>query len=74
MVTPVITFTHHVKQEGVCIIVQSLVVQKQFGEEAEILGVNSIFPSVNLEEGDRILAINLVPRGILEDALSEVSL
>ena len=48
-------------------------VQEQLGEEAEVLGVVLVLPPVNLEEGDGVLAVDLVARRILVDALGQVS-
>ena len=48
-------------------------VQEQLGEEAEVLGVVLVLPPVNLEEGDGVLAVDLIARRILVDALGQVS-
>ena len=40
VVAVVVTLTHHVEQKGVRIIVERLMIEKQLGEEAQVLGVH----------------------------------
>ena len=35
-----VPFCHDVEQEGVCIVVESLVVQKEFGKQAQVLCIS----------------------------------
>ena len=72
--TSVVTLAHHVEEEGVGVVVESLVVQEQLGQQAQILGVSLVLPPVNLEEGDRLAPVDFISRWVLEVALGEVSL
>ena len=69
-----VTLAHHVEEERVRVVVERLVVEKQLGEQAEVLGVRLVLPTVDLEERDRVLAIDLVARGVFEVTLGDVSL
>ena len=72
--TSVVTLAHHVEEEGVRVVVERLVVQEQLGKQAQVLGVVLVLASVYFKEGNRVLSVDLIPRGILMDALGEMPL
>ena len=55
-----ITLAHHIEEEGVCVIIQGLVIKKQLGQEAQVLRVRFVLSSVNFKERDIILPVNLI--------------
>ena len=96
---------HDVEEEGVSVVVEGLVIQEQFGQQAEVLGIrlwerggvcvcarvwgegrekvdqwcysyktHFVFPSVDLEKGDVVLPIDLVPGRVMDGALGLMSL
>ena len=44
-----VALAQHIKQEGVDIVVQSLVVEEQLGQVAQVLAVDLLLPPVDLE-------------------------
>ena len=55
-----ISSSHAVEQERVDIVVEGFVIEKEFGEEAEIAAPSPLPPAVNLKEGDAIITINFI--------------
>ena len=43
--------SHDVEEEGVCVVVERLVIEEELGEEAEVLRVRLVLAAVDLEEG-----------------------
>lgn len=50
MKASVVEHRHDVKQKWVSVVIERLVVEKQLGEQAQILGVALVFAAVDLEE------------------------
>ena len=46
-----------------------LVIQEELGQQAQILAVILVLSAVELEEDDRVLAVDLVTRGVPDQAL-----
>ena len=69
-----VAFAHDVEEERVRVVVERFVVEEELGEQAEVLGVGLVLPTVDLEERDGVLAIDLVTRGVFEVTLGDVSL
>ena len=74
VVAAVVHLAHHVEEEWVRVVVERLVVQEQLGQQAQVLGVVLVLASVNFKEGNGILSVDLIPWGILVDALGEMPL
>mmetsp|Transcript_31062 Transcript_31062/g.58474 ORF Transcript_31062/g.58474 Transcript_31062/m.58474 type:complete len:406 (-) Transcript_31062:198-1415(-) len=74
MVTLLIHHAQDVEQEEVHVVVQSLVIQEQLGQVAEVLTVHFFLLAVHFEERDVALPVYLVPRRMTQLALLEVSL
>lgn len=55
-----VVLRHDVEEEGVCVIVQRLVVKETLGQKTQVLGVTLVLTSIDLKEGYGALAINLV--------------
>lgn len=51
---------HHVEEEGVGVVVEGLVVEEELGEQAKVLCVDLVHAAVDFEEGDGLLAVDLV--------------
>ena len=69
MTTLVVALTHDIEEEGVGVVVQGLVVQKQLGQQTEVLGVILILPSVNFKERYRVLPVDFIPWWMFKVAL-----
>lgn len=54
-----VVFRQDIEQEGLNVVVQGLVVEEQFGEEAQVLTVYLVGVSVDLEHGDVAAAVDL---------------
>jgi hypothetical protein len=48
VVAVAVNLAQHVEQEGVHIVVQCLVVQKQLGQQAQVLAVHPVLLAINL--------------------------
>ena len=61
--TGIIDLADDVKEEGLDVVVQRLVVEEELGEEAKILAIDALMGRVDLKDGDvmggRLLAIDL---------------
>ena len=64
--------SHAVEEEGVDIVVQSLVVKEEFREETEVPTPGALAAAVNLEERDAVVTVYLVTRRVQEGALEAV--
>lgn len=58
--SPVVHFAHDIKQEWVHVEVKRLVIQEEFRYVAQVLAVNLLFQSINLEHGQIAAAVDLV--------------
>lgn len=74
MEAAVVELSHHVEQEGVRVVVESLVVEEELGQQTEILSVAFVLPAVDLEERNRLFPVNLVTRRVPKVAFGNVSL
>ena len=64
----------YVEQEGVRVVVQEFVVEEELGEQAQVLRVGLVLAAVDLEERERMLAVDLVAGRMVELALDAVPL
>eukprot|EP00038_Savillea_parva_P030518 m.78287 g.78287 ORF g.78287 m.78287 type:complete len:426 (+) comp9205_c0_seq2:1562-2839(+) len=65
---------HNIKQKGVRVVVQRLVVEKQLGNEAEVLRVVLVFATIQFKKDNRVFAVDFITRGVSECALALVVL
>lgn len=70
----IIEFCHNIEQERVSVVVQSLVIEKEFRQQTKILSVALVLAAVDLEEGNRVLAVDLVAGRISQIAFGDVTL
>ena len=63
-----------VKEKGLHIIIERLVVQEQLDQQTEILTIDLVGLSVHLEDGEAVLAVNLRAGGTAPGALAQVML
>ena len=64
-----VALTHDVEQEGIGVVVKRLVVEKQLCEQAQVLGVRFVLPSVDFEKRNVALPVNLVSGRMSQVAL-----
>ena len=64
--------SHDVEQEGVGVVIERLVIEKELGEETQVLRVGLVLAAVDLEEGDLLLPVDLVARRVPQPALGQV--
>ena len=64
MATFAVILSEDIEEKGLHVIVQGLVVQKEFGQQAEILAVDLTHDSIHLKNGEIILAVNLICRWV----------
>ena len=69
MAAQLVHLCQHVEQEGLHIKVESLVVKKELGKEAEVLAVDLVVTSVRLKHRDGALAVDFMARGLSPCAL-----
>ena len=62
MSTFLIDLGHDVKVERIDVVVQSLVIEEELGQEAKILAVDTVVLAVNLKDTERSLAVDLPSR------------
>ena len=60
---------HDVKEKRLDVEIQRLVIEEEFGQEAEILTIHFVLFAVHFEHGDFAFAVNLVARGMAPNAL-----
>lgn len=65
---------HYVEEKRIGIIVECLVVEKEFGKQAQVLGIHLVFASIDFKEGNCMFAIDLVSRWMPKIALGQVPL
>lgn len=61
---------NHVKEEGLHIIIEGLVVQEQLGQDAELLTIELRYLAIYLEDGDVLASVNFISRWIVGGALA----
>ena len=64
---------HAVEEEGVDVVVEGFVVEEEFGEQAEVTAPRSLAATVDLEEGDIVVAVDLVAWRVHECAFGAVA-
>jgi hypothetical protein len=64
----------NIKEEGLHVIVERLVIKEELGEQAEILAVHFIVLSIDLEDGQIVVTVDLVARRVSQIALALVPL
>ena len=64
----------HVEEERLDVVVERLVVEKELGEQAQVLAVDLVELAVHFEEAHRVLAIDLAARRMTPHALLQVPL
>ena len=64
---------HAVEEEGVDVVVERFVVEEELAEEAEVAAPAALPAAVDLEEGDRGVAVDFVAGGVEEGAFGAVS-
>lgn len=69
MEAPRVELGHDVEEERVGVVVERLVVQEQLGQQAEVLRVVFVLPTVDLEEGYGVVSVDLVARRMAQVAL-----
>lgn len=62
----------HVEEKWLHIKVESLVIEEEFGQEAKVLTVDLVIVAVDLKDGDGSLAIDLLPRRLVAQALTNM--
>ena len=55
-----VDFADDVKEKGLDVVVERLVVKEELGEQAEVLTVDALVLGVDLEDGDRAVPVDLV--------------
>jgi len=60
MTATIVTFTQHVEQKRLHIVVQRFMVQIHFRQETEILTIDRILPPINLENRNLSISIYFV--------------
>jgi len=72
--TATVALGHDVEQEGLHVVIQSFVIQKELRHQAQILAIYLVPLSVHLEHGKRSAAVDLVAGGMAEVAFQLVPL
>ena len=63
-----------VKEEGLDVVVQRLVVQEELGQQAQVLAVHLVVLAVHLKHAQAAVAVDFVPRRVAQVALALVPL
>lgn len=63
---------HDVKEERVRVVVECLVVEEEFGQQAQVLCVRLVLAAVDLEEADGLLAVDFVARRVAQVTLDQM--
>lgn len=72
MESPFVEDAHHVEEERISIVVQGLMVEKQFGQKAKVLSVIFVLPAVDFKEGDVLFSVDLVARWMADVAFGQM--
>ena len=64
MVATLVHLAEHVKQEGIDVKEEGFVIQKHFGNVAQILAVNAFLEAIDLKHAEITLAVDLVAGGM----------
>lgn len=74
MEASVVELSHHVEQEGICVVVESLMVEEELGQQTEVLGVAFVLSSIDFKKRDRLFPVDLISRRVPKVAFGNVSL
>ena len=69
MATPRVALGHNVEEERLNVVIQGLVVQEQLGQQAQVLAVDFLLLAVDLEDRERVVAIDFVAGRVAQIAL-----
>lgn len=67
-----VDLAENVEKERLYIEVQCLVVEKQFGQEAEVLAIELVVATVSLKDGEGPFSVNLFTRWLTCETLTGV--
>ena len=56
---------HHVEEERLHVKIECLVLQEQFGHQAEVLAVDFVLFSIHFKDGELVLTVDFVSRRML---------
>ena len=73
MTSSLVRFRHDVKEKRFNVKIQGFVVEKEFGQEAEILTVHFVFLSVDFENGNLRFAVDFVAGRMAPNTLGQVA-
>ena len=68
-----VTLRHHVEEKRFDVEIQSFVIEKQFGQQTQILTVHFVLFPIDFEDGNVIFSINLVTRWMAPHTFGQVS-
>ena len=74
MATVLVAYGHNVKEEGLHIVVQSLVVQEELGNETQILAIDLLLLAIHFKHADFTVSVDLIPGRMSHGAFVLVSL
>lgn len=66
---PIVALGEDIKEEGLDIVVERLVVEEELGEQAQILTVDFVLLAIHLKHGEISRAVNFVTRRMAQGAL-----
>lgn len=55
---------HDIEQKGVDVVIEGLMVEEEFAKEAEIAAPSPLAAAVKFEEGDVVVTVDFVSRGV----------
>lgn len=67
-----IALDKHIKQERLHVIVERLMVQKELGQEAQVLAVDLVLAAVHFKDGNATSPVNFLPGGMVHHAFHPV--
>ena len=65
---------HAVKQEGIDVIIQRLVIQEELGKQAQITTPSALPPAIDLKEAHKVVAIDLIAGRVTQFAFRAMPL
>ena len=69
MKTLSIEFGQDVEHEGIGVVIQGFVIEKQLRQETHLMRVGLVLPAINFKEGNGSMTIDLIARGMSQCAL-----
>ena len=64
---------HAVEEEGIDIVIECFVIEEEFAEKAEVAAPAALAAAVDFKEGDGVVAVDLVARGVEKSAFCAVA-